>query len=120
MDFLTGTIISGFVYDLIKQGFTISVKKIIDFFSNENCVEISNEQAFQIYTQIKDTNAESQANLLTRQEFVSQYENIFKLNTTNNSTNQTNIGDNNTNIVANNSPITFNQNVQKKTANYSN
>lgn len=108
MDFLTGTIISGFVYDLIKQGFTISVKKIKDFFSNENCVEISNEQALQIYTQIKDTNAESQANLLTRQEFVSQYENFFELNTTNNSTNQTN-------IVANNSPITFNQNIQKKT-----
>lgn len=119
LNFLNGTIISGIMYDYFKAGIKLTAKNIKDFFQ-ENLYDLPNEQARVIFAKTQDIPTSSFN--MSKDDFISQYTNHFEPNIENILKNQTNIGNKNTNIMANGSGNTFNfnQNIQKKTVNYSN
>ncbi len=97
VEFLTSTVISGYAYDFLKQGFLITAKNVKDFFSN-NLYEIPNEQARYISSNIQKIEP-SDVHNLSREQFITKYENLFQIQNT--SINNDNTTFNSTNTMAN-------------------
>lgn len=92
-EFLTTTIISGYVYDFLKQGLLATAKNVKDFFS-DNLYELSNEQAREINSNIQKIDT-SDIQILSKEEFINKYETFFikndsSINNINNTLNSTN------------------------------
>lgn len=110
MDIITGAIISGVIYDVIKHGASITAKSIKNYFDQE-LLELSNDQARQIAEQARNIDF-GNVNNISKEKFIEDHQNQFHLN--NNVTNTVNQNlDNITNsgTFLNNSAGTLNQNI---------
>ena len=111
MDFLTSTLVSGLVYDLVKLGTMLTAKKIQEFFV-ENFFEITQQQAIEIYSKSQDIPKLEFENL-SRNEFISKYEKNFQLSNSEIISQNFSNSNNSGNIIRD-SQVNFN-NSQKKT-----
>ncbi|MGP5211737.1 hypothetical protein ACTXJ5_13210 [Psychrobacter alimentarius] len=109
MDIITGAIISGIIYDILKNGTLITAKNIKDYFSEE-LLEISNEQAREIAEQAKSLDFDN-PNEVSKDEFIEKHRNFFNVENSLNSTATQNIKNNyNSGIQNTNSAQVINQN----------
>lgn len=110
MDIITGAIISGIVYDVLKNGVAITAKNIKSYFAEE-LLELTNDQARQIAEQAK-TIALSNFDKSSKEKFIENHQNQFYINNTVTSTiNQSLSNLTNSGNFLNNSANTLNQNI---------
>lgn len=116
MDIITGAVISGVIYDILKNGALITARSIKEYFLEE-LLEVSNEQARQIAEQARNINFDDVSNV-SKEKFIENHQNRFH---TINSVNQNVNSPNNSGTLFNNSANNLTQNfnlpdnpVQKK------
>lgn len=110
MDIITGAIISGVIYDILKNGALISAKSIKSYFEQE-LLELSNEQARQIAEQARSINFSDISNI-SRENFIENHQNQFHtINNVNSNVNQNVNSQNNSGTLLNNSANTLNQTI---------
>ena len=108
MDIITGAIISGVIYDVIKHGASITAKSIKNYFDQE-LLELSNDQARQIAEQARSIDL-SDISDISRESFIENYQNQFNtINNLNSNVNQNVDSSNNSGTLLNNSAHTLNQ-----------
>ncbi len=116
MDIITGAIISGVIYDMLKNGALITAKSIKEYFLEE-LLEVSNEQARKIAEQARSVDFSDVSNV-SKEKFIENHQNQFH---NINSVNQNVNSPNNSGTLFNNSANNLTQNfnlpdnpVQKK------
>ena len=108
MDVITGTIVSGVIYDMLKSSVLITAKNIKEYFLEE-LLEISNQQARQIAEQARSINL-SDINNISRESFIENHQNQFNtINNVNSNVNQNVDSSNNSGTLLNNSAQTLHQ-----------
>lgn len=68
MDIITGAIISGVIYDILKNGALITAKSIKEYFLEE-LLEVSNEQARRIAEQARSVDFSDVSNI-SKEKFI--------------------------------------------------
>ena len=110
MDIITGTIVSGVIYDMLKSSVSITAKSIKEYFLEE-LLEISNEQARQIAEQTRHINF-GDISSISRENFIENHKNQFHtINNLNSNINQNIDSSNNSGTLLNNSAHTLNQTI---------
>lgn len=108
MDIITGAIISGVVYDILKNGALITARSIKSYFEEE-LLKISNEQARQIAEQAKNIEFDN-PNSISKEQFIENNQNNFNLHNIMHSSATQNIENNyNSGIQNTNSAQVINQ-----------
>lgn len=110
MDVITSTIVSGVIYDMLKNSVLITAKSIKEYFLEE-LLEISNEQARQIAEQARSIDF-SDINNISRESFIENHQNQFNtINNVNSNVNQNVNSPNNSGMLFNNSASTLHQTI---------
>lgn len=87
MDVITGTIVSGIIYDMLKSSVLITAKSIKEYLLEE-LLEVSNEQARQIAEQARSIDF-SDVSRVSKESFIENHQNQFHINSNiNNTVNQ--------------------------------
>jgi len=108
MDIITGAIISGVIYDMLKSSVLITAKSIKEYFLEE-LLEVSNEQARQIAEQARSIDFSDVSNV-SKEIFIENHQNQFHtINNVNSSVNQNVNSPNNSGTLLNNNATTLNQ-----------
>lgn len=110
MDVITSTIVSGVIYDMLKNSVLITAKSIKEYFLEE-LLEISNEQARQIAEQARSIDFSDISNI-SRESFIENHQNQFNtINNVNSNVNQNVNIPNNSGMLFNNSASTLHQTI---------
>lgn len=112
MDIITGAIISGIIYDILKNGSLITARNIKSYFEEE-LLEISNEQARQIAEQAKIIEFDN-PNSISKGQFIENNQNNFNLHDVMHSSATQNIENNyNSGVQSTNSAQVINQHFEQ-------
>lgn len=110
MDVITGAIVSGVIYDMLKNSVLVTAKSIKEYFLEE-LFELSNEQARQIAEQAKSIEFSDVSNI-SKENFIENHQNQFHIiNNVNNSVNQSVDSSNNSGTLLNNNATNLNQTI---------
>lgn len=111
MDIITGAVISGIIYDVLKSGTLVTARNIKNYFTEE-FLELSNEQARQIAEQAKSINLVN-PNEISREKFIEKHQYYFNISNSIDSNATQNIENNyNNGIQSTNSAQVINQNFE--------
>lgn len=110
MDVITGAMVSGVIYDMLKSSILITAKNIKEYFLEE-LLEVSNEQARKIAEQARNIDF-IDVNSVSKENFIQNNQNQFHtINNVNSSVNQNVNSPNNSGTLLSNNANTLNQTI---------